>query len=439
MKTAVVGAGWSGLAAATALREAGCDVTVYETAHTPGGRAKRVGQPADEEFATPLDNGQHILLGAYTDTLALMRRLGRDPDTLFLRQPLNLVALDGGFTLAAPRLPAPWHAAVALLSARGLSWRDRLGCMRLMRGLRAAAWRVPQGTTVKAMLDRHGQSAPATRLLWEPLCLAALNTPIEQACAQLYANVLRDSLGGPRAATDILLPRGDLSALWPDAAAARVHMRYGHTVHSVAPDANGVAVDGDRYDAAVVAVPPQSAARMLAQGAAHALAAGLADMPHSPIATLTLKLAAPWPLPRCMMMLADDPARGHHGQWIFDKTSLAGHAGGATELAVVVSAAASVAERDRQQAIAAIAGQVREQAARRGLPPMPPVVGSALLIDKRATFLALPAVARPAQKTAWPGLALAGDWTDTGYPAVLEGAVRGGLRAAAAILSPGAH
>jgi squalene-associated FAD-dependent desaturase len=433
MKAAVVGAGWAGLAAATALREAGCDVTVYEAGHTPGGRARRVQHPTNERLDAPLDNGQHILLGAYTDTLALMRRLGRNPDTLFVRQPLCLTRLDGSFELATPHLPAPWHAAVALLMARGLSWRDRLACLRLMRGLRATDWRVPAGETVAALLRRHRQHEDATRLLWEPLCLAALNTPIAQGCAQLYANVLRDSLGGRREATDILLPRVDLSALWPDTAAASFAMRYGHRVHSVNPDARGIDVDGQRYDAAVIAVPPYAAARMLAQGAASSLTAGLAEMPHAPIATLTLKLAAPWTLPRPMMMLADDPVRGHDGQWLFDKASLAGRASGDGEVAIVVSAATALAQRDRSHVADTLAAQVREQAARGGLQPMPAVVASALLVDKRATFLALPGLQRPVQKTAWRTLALAGDWTDTAYPGVLEGAVRSGLRAAAAI------
>jgi squalene-associated FAD-dependent desaturase len=435
MKTAVVGAGWAGLAAATALREAGCDVTVYEAAHTPGGRAKRVQHLPHDHFDAPLDNGQHILLGAYASTLALMRRLGCNPDTLFARQPLCLSALDGSFALAAPPLPAPWHAAAALLSARGLPWPDRLACLRLMRGLRATAWRVARNETAAALLRRYRQPDRAVRVLWEPLCLAALNTPLEQACAQLYANVLRDSLGGPREATDILLPRVDLSALWPDTAAALCRMRYGHAVHTVIPDAGGVDIDGERYKAAVIAVPPYAAARMLASGPAHALAARLAGLPHAPIATLTLKLDAPWPLPRPMMMLTDDPARGWHGQWVFDKTSLRGREAGHAELAIVISAATALAGQDRARTIASLTAQVREQAARRGLPPMPSVASSALLIDKRATFLALPGLARPAQETPWPTLALAGDWTDTGYPGVLEGAVRSGLQAARAILA----
>jgi squalene-associated FAD-dependent desaturase len=434
VKAAVVGAGWAGLSAAMALRDAGWDVTVYEAGRTPGGRARRVPQ---EGGALPLDNGQHILLGAYTDTLALMRRLGRDPESLLARLPLRLASLNGRFRLAAPRLPAPWHAAWALLTARGLAWPDRRAALRLMQGLRADRWRVPAGETVAGLLRRQRQSAAATRLLWEPLCLAALNTPPAQACAQLYAHVLRDSLAGRRAASDILLPRVDLSTLWPDAAAATCRMRYGHAVRAMEPDDGGVAVDGSRYDAAVLALPPTAAARVLAQGRARELAAGLADMPHSPIATLTLRLARPWRLPQPMMMLHDDPATRQDGQWAFDRAWLAGVADGPGEIAIVASAAASLARRDRGQAIDALVAQLREQAAQGGLPAMPEVRHATLLVDKRATFAALPGLRRAAQATPWRTLALAGDWTDTGYPGVLEGAVRSGQRAAAWIIGAG--
>ncbi|ANN80358.1 hydroxysqualene dehydroxylase HpnE [Bordetella flabilis] len=434
MKAAVVGAGWAGLSAAVALRDAGWEVTVYEAGRTPGGRARRVPR---EGGALPLDNGQHILLGAYADTLALMRRLGRDPETLLARLPLRLASLDGGFRLAAPRLPAPWHAAWGLLTARGLAWRDRRAALRLMRRLRADRWRVPAGETVARLLDRLRQPAGVIRLLWEPLCLAALNTAPGQACAQLYAHVLRDSLAGRRAASDILVPRVDLSALWPDAAAATCRMRYGHAVRAVDPDDGGIVVDGTRYDAAVLAVPPAAAARVLAQGRAAQFAAGLADIPHSPIATLTLRLAQPWPLPQPMMMLHDYPAEGQDGQWVFDRAWLAGAADGPGEIAVVASAAASLAARDRQQVIDALMVQLREQAARGGLPPMPEVLDATLLIDRRATFMALPGLPRAGQATPWRTLGLAGDWTDTGYPGVLEGAVRSGQRAAAWIMGAG--
>ena len=433
LRVAVVGAGWAGLAAAAQLHEAGCAVTVHDAGRVPGGRARRV----ERDVGPALDNGQHILLGAYGQTLALMRRLGCDPQHLFLRTRLRLESADGSFRLAAPALPAPLHAAWALAAARGLSLSERLAALRLMRALRAAAWSVPPDWTVAQLLQRHGQPPRLCARLWTPLCLAALNTAPHEACATLFATVLRDSLAGARQASDILLPRTDLSALWPDAAAALGDWRPGHAVRELRASQGQVEVDGQAYDAAVLAVPPPAAAALLAglpaRPGADELRDALRAFRYLPIATVTLELAGPWRLPRPMMMLFEDPARGHAGQWVFDRAALAGRPESG-ELAVVVSAAHGLP--GREAAAALLAEQVREQAARHPgrLPPMPAVAASACIVEKRATFAAVPGLCRPAQETPWPRIALAGDWTDTGYPGVLEGAVRSGLAAARVLL-----
>ncbi|WP_088158889.1 hydroxysqualene dehydroxylase HpnE [Achromobacter xylosoxidans] len=439
MKAAVIGAGWAGLAASVALREAGAKVTVFEAGHTPGGRARRV---FHTDFDAPLDNGQHLLSGAYKHTLALMRRVGRNPDALLMRRPLQLASLDGRFRLAAPRLPAPLHMAAAILRARGLSWKDRLATLRLMRGLKAMSWTPPREWTVLHLLRYHAQSDTLIRQIWEPLCLAALNTPAATASAALFARVLRDSLTGSRENSDMLLPCTDLSALWPDAAARQVTMRYGSTVRQVRPSAEGIDINQERFDAAVLAVPPSFAARLLDAPLREAGATGLLDalkaFEYMPIATLNLRLQDPWRLPEPMMMLREESARDHYGQWLFDRAQLAGDTK-AGELAVVTSAATGIAERNRRQVIEALIDQVAEQAARHParLPAMPDVTAAELFIEKRATFAAVPGLTRPLNSTPWPTLALAGDWTDTGYPGVLEGAVRSGLQAAR-VLNPAA-
>ncbi|WP_313066365.1 hydroxysqualene dehydroxylase HpnE [Achromobacter animicus] len=437
MKAAVIGAGWAGLAASVALREAGAKVTVFEAGHTPGGRARRV---FHGDFEAPLDNGQHLLCGAYKETLALMRRVGRNPDALLMRRPLRLASLDGRFNLSAPRLPAPLHMAMAVLRARGLSWSDRLAMLRLMRGLKTMSWSPPRDWTVLQLLHYHAQSDALIRQMWEPLCLAALNTPIATASAVLFARVLRDSLAGAREDSDLLLPCTDLSALWPDAAARQVTMRYGSTVRQLHPSADGIDINQERFDAAVLAVPPTFAARLLDGPLREAGATGLLDalkaFDYLPIATLNIRLAGPWRLPEPMMMLREDAARGHAGQWLFDRAQLAGDTK-AGELAVVASAAIGMSERNRRQTIEALIDQVAEQAAAHPLrlPPMPEVAAAELFIEKRATFAAVPGLTRPLNSTPWPTLALAGDWTDTGYPGVLEGAVRSGLQAAR-VLNP---
>ena len=436
---AVIGAGWAGLAAATALRERGIAVTVFEAGRVPGGRARRVDRNTGDAEASvaansetagwelPRDNGQHILLGAYTQTLALMRRLGRDDRQLLLRVPLRLESLDGQFCLRAPRLPAPLHAAVALLTARGLRWHDRFEAVRLMTALKRAAWRTDPDATVADLLCAHDQSLHLTERLWSPLCLAALNTPVGDASAQLFAHVLRDSLTGVRAHSDLLLPRADLSALWPDAAAMGSDLRYGTAVRQVAVHDAGVDIDDAAFDAAILAVPPHAAGRLLRPFAEQSLISALDAFTYLPIATLTLRLAAAWRLPAPMMMLIEHHEQGHVGQWIFDRAHLLGR-DDLGELTIVVSAAQTMLDGERDGHIARLIAQVRAQ-----LPAgltLPPITSTELIVEKRATFAATPGLVRPANATPWKRLALAGDWTDTGYPAVLEGAVASGLAAA---------
>lgn len=422
-RAAVIGAGWAGLSAAVTLRDAGWEVSVFEASRTPGGRARRLS--VSTAAHAPLDNGQHILIGAYRDTLALMQRLECDPERRFLRQPFTLASADGRQAIRAPRWPAPLHAVAALLGARGLRLRDRLAAVKLVSGLRRRAWR-SHTLTVSELLAQSSQPPALVEQLWRPLCLAALNTPPDTACAQLFCNVLRDTLDAPRDASDLLLPRRDLSALWPDAAAALCDMRYGHTVRQLLPAADHVRIDGEPYDAAVIATPPRNTARLLAPlpGAA-SLVRQLEAYTYHPIATLTAGYDHPIPnLAAPMLMLREDPARGHHGQWVFDRTRLFKLDPGHPELSIVASVADDLAALPRQAAIQALLAQLQEQL------HLPPPTHSELVIDKLATFAATPYLQRPASQTPWPRLALAGDWTDTGYPGVLEGAVRSGMQAA---------
>lgn len=431
MKIAVVGAGWAGLAAAVDLKATGHDVTVFEAAHTPGGRARRVVRASTQDA---MDNGQHILLGAYTETLDLMRRLGRDIDRLLWRLPLQWGSLDGAVSLRAPRWPAPWHAIWALLSARGLSVGDRVAAARLIAAIRREPTPDAGGAlapTVAQWLVSHKQPASLVHALWAPLCLAALNTPIASACAGMYARVLKDSLTRDAQASDILLPRTDLSDLWADAAAREVRTRYGTTIRSLSWGEDTVVLNGEAFDAAILAIPPGSVARLIAPyavtPAGASLLTQLRNFTFLPIATLLLRLAQPYRLPMPMMMMRERPEQGHDGQWVFDRARITGRTEQG-ELTVVASAAEALIERDREKIIADLTAQVRSQVPVSA--PLPEVTLSELFIEKKATFAAVRALSRPGNRTPWSRLALAGDWTDTGYPGVLEGAVRSGRLAA---------
>lgn len=443
MNIAVIGAGWAGLAAAIRLKDLGATVTVFEAAPVPGGRARGV----DDVNMGRIDNGQHLMLGAYTESLKLIERLQPEQalDRILFRAPLQLESADGSFKLKAPTLPAPWNTLLALSSTKGLGLSERARVLRMMLLCRLAGWRAQPNETVQSLLVRHQQSTLLCRRLWTPLCLAALNTPIAQSCAQLFLNVLRDSLDGRRDASDLLIPSVDLTQLWPAAAARTLTMRYRHIVRQVRATHAQVQIDQECFDACVVAVPPYAAARMLfeplgdedsgepencaqrspqaqSEAALHRI---LQAFEYRAIATLTLELESDWQPPQPMLMLDEDLARGHVGQWIFKRTA---HP---RQLSVVISDATDFLKQDREPFVQAIASQIRDQCAKhpQSASVMPAVKYQRLIVEKRATFDAVPGLARPANRSPWPRIVLAGDWTDTGYPAVLEGAVRSGLAA----------
>ena len=311
-RVAVIGAGWAGCAAAVELSLRGHQVTLLEAARMPGGRARALRQRpndmpgagghadsvtvgcgadvvdlaggahdagrahaagvvtptiADDDWTRHLDNGQHILLGAYTETLRLMRAIGVDMKTGLLRLPLQMryPPGSGGMDFIAPRLPAPLHLLVALLRTQGLARADKLALARFSSLARWIDWRLNQDCTVTQLLERFNQTDRLTLLLWRPLCLAALNTPPERASAQVFLNVLRDSLGARRAASDMLLPRTDLSLLFPQPALRFVERRggrvhYGARVQSLSKSAGGwqLVLAGAGSGAAVEAVGPRA-------------------------------------------------------------------------------------------------------------------------------------------------------------------------------------
>ncbi len=420
-RIAVIGAGYAGMAAAVELAAGGARVTVFEAAPGPGGRARRV-----VSRGQALDNGQHILVGAYRELLALMRRVGADPERSLLRLPLEL-RYARGFRLRAPRLRAPMHLAAALLSARGLPWRERLRAMRFMRAMRRAGFRLASDETVSALLARHAQDGIAAHYLWGPLCVAALNTLPQQASANAFLAVLRDSLGGARAASDLLLPRVDLSSLFPEPAGRYVAARgsevlTGRRVRGVARDGDAFRVEGARFERVVLACAPYQLAALASALPELAPLLRAADRyTYQPIYTCYLQYPQAVQLPAPMLGLD-----GGLVQWAFDRGTLTGERG---RIACVISA-----QGDHQQmAHGELAGRCHQELAR-ALGGLPAPLWSRVIAEKRATVATLPGVPRPGPETPLAGLYLAGDYTDPEYPPTLEAAVRSGLRAAACAL-----
>jgi len=445
LHVAVAGGGWAGCAAAVELARHGCQVTLFEAARSLGGRARGV-----EVRGMALDNGQHILLGAYRESLRLMKRVGVDEKSAFLRLPVQMRYPEGGdgMDFAAPRLPAPLHLAFALLRAKGLDRADKLALARLNSAGRWMGWQLDNDCTVLELLDRFDQTERLARLMWRPLCIAALNTPPERASANVFLAVLRDSLGARRrAASDMLLPRLPMGALFPEPAGAWLERQgHGHSVR-LGVKVAGIKRDGDgwlvesggdapaeRFDAVVLATPaPVSAALLAGLSEAAEVASQLEAFTHEPIATCYLQYAPGTRLALPFYALLDDPATNRWGQFVFDRAQLDSAQDGL--LAVVVSAAAEAATLPREQLAAAIASQLAQDF---GRPELATPAWTQLITEKRATFSCTPGLVRPGNTTPLPGLVLAGDYTASDYPATLETAVRSGQAAATAIRAYGA-
>ncbi|HSV60870.1 MAG TPA: hydroxysqualene dehydroxylase HpnE [Variovorax sp.] len=414
MKLAVIGAGWAGLACAVHAARAGHQVALFEAARSLGGRARRI--EADGGLA--LDNGQHILIGAYSATLALMRELGVDPGQVLLRTPLQLRFADGG-GLALPHLPAPLDLLVGILRARGWNWRDKASLLRTALAWRLAGFRCDAQASVAQLCA--GLTPRVMQELIEPLCVSALNTPVSESSGQVFLRVLHDALFTERGGADLLLPRVDLGRLLPDAAGDWLQghgaqLRTGCRVQAIegSPD-KGWRVDGEAFDRVALACAPWDAARLV-RGAGIAAQDWLDSaeaLRYEAIATVYAEGARQ---PLAAPMLALRSGREAPAQFVFDRGQLGSHGG---LLAFVVSANGT--EREQLQA------QVLAQAARQLNEPGLRIVQT--VVEKRATFACTPGLKRPPAHIA-PGLAACGDYVEGPYPATLEGAIRSGAGAA---------
>ncbi len=428
MRVAVIGAGWAGMAAAVQATRDGSTVTVFEAARTLGGRARALAATLPDGRAVTLDNGQHILIGAYTESLRLMRQVGIDPASALERGPLTMQFPDGhGLRLPhAPWLPAPLDALIGIALARGWPLAARLGLLRAALRWQRAGFQCAAEMSVAQLCCEL--APPVMQELIEPLCVSALNTPAERASAQVFLRVLQDALFGVAGGSHLLLPRTDLTALFPAAAAHWLQQR-GSTVHTgtrvtqLQAQGKQWQVNGQPFDAVLLATSASDAAKLLTESASTAPESIANHITNWSTAVAALQFEAiatvyAWRAEACLSapMLALHSAPAAPAQFVFDRGQLDGPAG---LLAFVVSASMLPREALQSQVLQ----QARDQL---GLTLQPVQT----VVEKRATFACTPGLSRPQQAIA-PGLLACGDYVAGPYPATLEGAVRSGLQAVA--------
>jgi squalene-associated FAD-dependent desaturase len=422
MKIAIIGAGWAGMAAAVEATQAGHRVVIFEATQTLGGRARAVDSVLPDGTPVILDNGQHILIGAYSETLRLLKLVGVPTDSALLRQPMALAFADGS-GVRFPAWPTPFDAVAGIVGARGWQWSDKWPLLWLAIGWYMSGFQCDGASTVTRLCQ--DLSPRVTTELIQPLCVSALNTEASQASAQVFLRVLKDALFGVQGGSNLLLPKLNLSELFPNAAARWLSQRgaqlnLGARVDTVAPRACGWQVEGEDFDAIIFATPTPTSVGILEKAASAASASvanqirlwqGVARALRFQAISTVYAWGPDAVLPHPMLALRSQATGSTPApaQFVFDRGQLGGPNG---LLAFVVSA--SSGERQALQA------QVLTQARQQLDLTLQPVQ---TIVEKRATFACTPGLQRPFQHIA-AGLWVCGDYVSGPYPATLEGAVR---------------
>ena len=425
----VIGGGMAGLAAASSLAHRGIDVTLLEAASQLGGRARSVAIEFNSQVIQ-LDNGQHILLGAYRETLKLLASIGVQEEDAFLRVPLTLDVRAGtqtAFKLSTPAyLPAPLNQLVGFLCCKGLQWRERVAVIQFMLYLKKSNYQLAADEPLAVFLQSNQQSSNAITLLWEPLCLAALNTPINIASSKVFLNVLRDTFKSKNSA-DLLLPKHDLSQLFSQPVesyfkAIGKKIILNQRVKSITPHHNGFTVTAKQgaFEAShvIVAMSPVRLRNVIADLPKLDLVAKQTESyEYQPIYTVYLQYQSNATISAPMLGLV-----GGISQWVFDRGILCGQHG---LMAVIISAEGKHQQLTQDELALKIAQELRA-----AFPQLAQALWHKVIAEKRATFSCTVNLPRPAHVTPYPNLYLAGDYTYADYPATIEGAVRSGVACA---------
>ncbi len=433
----VIGGGVSGLCAAVECASRGRSVILAEQSQHLGGRAYSF---LHMETGDIVDNGQHLMLGCYHSTLRFLRTVGTI-DQLSIQPSLDISfrSTVGRYRLRAPLLPSPLHVFGALLRLGSLSWRDRLSMLRIVPALLTANPRTDADLltmTVDQWLTKHGQSLEAKNNVWNILSIGTMNERPERASAALFVNVLQTVFLGSRRDASIALPRTGLSRLFADGAASYLQ-EHGGSVAFRARAGNIVVTNGTvesvmlgqtRIEprAVVSAVPYHAIGAMFAHGSRSALPLPERMDRFEAVPIVSIHL---W-YDRHFMEDEFTALLGSPIDWVFNKSTTAGRTSGRLmHLSLVISAAREESTQAKEAIVA-----MADRELRRCFPGASEAAlrHSLVIKEKRATFSPSGDIAacRVQHATALRNFFIAGDWTDTGLPATIEGAAQSGYACA---------
>jgi squalene-associated FAD-dependent desaturase len=429
---AVVGGGLAGLAAACALGSTGFRVTLFERRPYLGGRASSYQHPGTGEV---VDNCQHVLFGCCTNLVEFYRRIGVDDKIHWFNQ-MTFVEPGGRATVMnESRLPAPLHTAPAFLRFPFLDVIDKIAIARALAALIPLPLR-DNGQSFLTWLQSHGQTEKSIERFWKPILVSALNEEIDRVSLSAAAQVVRESMRSP-SARHMGVPQIPLTDLY-DAARAYIESHGGEVKFRTSAESFrtelshvqlGVGGREETFDYVVLALPFDGLASILPNtSASQPLRDSLSRFETSPITGIHL-----W-FDREISDLEHAVLLDRTIQWMFHKSKLQkrDNNGHGSYVELVVSSSKTLVEKSKQEIVDLAVGELREffPAARAAN-----LVKSTVIKEVHATYSPKPGIDlnRPRPETIWPRVFLAGDWTATGWPATMEGAVRSGYLAAQSI------
>ena len=429
LQIAIVGAGWAGLAAAITATQNGHQVTLLEASKFWGGRARSI-QPNFADYP-PLDNGQHILIGAYQQTLSLMQTVGINLEKALWRRPLDLRYADGS-GLSLPNKSFPLNLLQGIAFNPSWSAVDKWQLFKTAWHWQGMQFECADDLTVADLCKNL--TPTVWRDLMEPLCVSALNTPAHEASGKVFLRIMKDALFGPAGSSDLLLPKLDLGQLLPNAAIEWLEKngascQSGQRIDSIVDSGINHSKAprwqlGDyKFDHLVIATPAWDAAHLLEKFNS-TWASTAQQLKHETIATVYVQGPLDFKLP--LPMLALRTTQGSPAQFAFDRGQIYNEAGTPGLLAFVVSANKLSKDDVTHQVmgqLSALLIQLGEDAIRIAAFKVIQTV-----VEKRATFACTPNLKRPSARPC-QGITVCGDYVEGPYPATLEGAVISGIQA----------